>query len=135
MDTDQRLCDYIFGLLDEAEVLALEVELKQNQELTSRLSELNEIFGGLDTVKKDYPSPISKLMNRFYQVSYACLTMASAFTIFWATMFGAVSAEGVEVSQNSENSNIVTSGFSCTSATSSPNFISLSFSDLSNFRK
>ena len=135
MDNDQKLCDYIFGLLEENEVHNLERELKINKELNSRLSELNEIFGGLDTVKKDYPSPVSKVFSRFYQISYAGLTMASAMTLFWATMFGAVSAEGMEMTQSTGDSSNITTGISCTSATAPQKFTSLSFSDLSTFRK
>lgn len=135
MDSDQLLCDYIFGLLGESEVKALESELKNSPALSLRLAELNEIFGGLDSVKEDFPNPLTKLRNRICQLSYAGLTMASAFTLFWATMFGAVSVEGAEMSDAKAGKNFVSSYISCTSESTAKKSIAVLFNNLSNFRK
>ena len=135
MDQDQKLCDYIFGLLDDQQNKLLEFELKKNKALAKRLAELNETFGGLDSVKDEYPSPLTKMRNRFCQLSYAGLTMASGLTLFWATMFGAVSVEAVEVSEVKDNSSFVSAGISCTSESKTQKFKSISFNTLSHFRK
>ena len=136
MDSDQLLCDYIFGLLGESEVKALESELKNSPALSLRLAELNEIFGGLDSVKEDFPNPLTKLRNRICQLSYAGLTMASAFTLFWATMFGAVSVEGAS-NNNSKKSAKVTNStlISCISGIVPGENCDFKFNELANYRK
>ena len=134
MDQDQKLCDYIFGLLDDKQKKLLEFELKKNKALAKRLAELNETFGGLDSVKDEYPSPLTKMRNRFYQLSYAGLTMASGLILFWATMFGAVSND-MNVGSEINSSSSVTTFISCVSGIDVGEKLNYEFTNLSNFRK
>ncbi|MCM8527620.1 MAG: hypothetical protein NE327_13960 [Lentisphaeraceae bacterium] len=132
---DQLLCDYIFGLLNDADEKLLEARLKNDAELAGRFNELNEIFCGLDSVKEDYPSPVSKMFDRLYQLSYATATVASALTIFWATMFGTVNGDFREDSYSVNSRTVKHSGISCVSGIGPSEKLTYQFTDLANYRE
>lgn len=133
--SDQLLCDYIFGLLEEAQEKAIEQEIKNSDSLARRFKELNEIFCGLDTVKEDYPSPVSRIMDKLCRLSCAGVAMASALTIFWATVFGGVNGELRESSYHSSGTDLKKSAISCISGIASSEESSYQFSDLSYYRE
>ncbi|MCM8542705.1 MAG: hypothetical protein NE328_20735 [Lentisphaeraceae bacterium] len=134
-DNEQLLCDYIFGLLSDRDEKSLEARMKSNSELAGRFKELNEIFCGLDTVKEEYPSPVSKLADSFYRLSYAGATMASALTIFWVTVFGSVKGDFREASYSAHGSDKKLSGISCVSGIGPSEKTTCQFNDLANFRE
>ena len=135
MDQDQQLCDYIFGLLEPEEVLKLEEKLKTSESMADRLQELNEIFCGLDTVKNDFPSPVSKFMDKCYRLSYACATFASALTIFWVTMFGGVNNDYDQSSHVSNTVMSIPEGISCISGIVPTERATQTYTDLAIYRE
>ena len=132
---DQLLCDYIFGLLSDSDEKLIEAQMKNNPQLAGRFKELNEIFCGLDRVKEEYPSPVSKMADKLYQLSYAGATMASALTIFWATVFGSVYGDFREASYSAHGNDSKNSGISCVSGIGPLEKTTYQFNDLANFRE
>ena len=132
---DELLCNYIFGLLNETDSLSLENELKDSPELSQRLSELNEVFCGLDTVKNDYPNPVSQLLSRLCRISCAGTTVASAMVLFWATVFGHASNEFIKTSSQSESALVKPAGVSCISGIDHSEESECSYAGLASFRE
>lgn len=132
---DQTLCDYIFGLLDEREAQLIEENLKNSDDLTKRLNELNSIFCGLDTLKDEFPSPLSKLMAGIYKVSCAGATIASVMTLFWATMFGHVSKDFMKNSTSVDSSHSYECPIRCTSGLDHEKPSFFTFNNIANLRE
>lgn len=134
-NSDQLLCDYIFGLLEDSQKSAVEEQLKDSAELSGRFKELNEIFCGLDKVKEEYPSPVSRIMAKLYRFSCAGAAMASALTIFWATAFGSVNSDFMESGYSSTGDHLKKSAISCTSGAIPSEKATYQFTELANYRE
>ena len=103
---DQRLCDYIFGLLDAAGVEQVESFIEQSASWKERHQELELIFGSLEIVQDDFMSPVKSLKRKLFKVASIAAIFIFSMTFFASDLLAESASKHEAVGTIKETPNV-----------------------------